>query len=415
MQGNVSDKCYVYFDIFQPTLAEYIKSQYTGIQGENGIYYHNSSLENRAGDNSYRYAGGDYVLTDAGKATGAAEILAYNDDVTSLIDFYCGDTKHFFGYTCGSSDTFYYLVKGDTTHYKTYNEALTVSLERGYLTKDLIKNYVCFDTNESPCPTDNLYRIIGVIGDKVKLIKYDYATKDMLLSNGLYNEDVVASTDAYSSFYKGTLSNISLYYAGSETALAYNLNETKKVQKLSRKNELAVGDPCSGEKIKLNETALGVINLNTNYYGLLSNDSKNKIANNDWFINSVSANKLANSFTIYTSEYDNSEKTTVYSAYIGLMYLSDYAYANSLNLWTTLATKNDYRKIINSNWMYMGVQEGVITYLDICNPYSIRWDRTINSIGYSWPIAIRPTFYLKSDVLYKSGIGTISSPIILKN
>ena len=96
MQGNVSDKCYVYFDIFQPTLAEYIKSQYTGIQGENVIYYHNSSLENGAGDNSYRYAGGDYVLTDAGKATGAAEILAYNDDVTSLIDFYCGDTKHFF-------------------------------------------------------------------------------------------------------------------------------------------------------------------------------------------------------------------------------------------------------------------------------------------------------------------------------
>ena len=223
MQGNVSDKCYVYFDLIPSmTLAEYVISQYTGVQGENGIYYHNSSLENGAGDNSYRYAGGDYVLTDAGKATGAAEILAYNDDVTSLIDFYCGNTKHFFGYTCGSSDTFYYIVKGDTTHYKTYNEALTVSLARGYLTKDLIKNYVCFDTNESPCPTDNLYRIIGVMGDKVKLIKYDYATKDMLLSNGLYNEDVVASTDAYSSFYKGTLSNISLYYAGSETALAYN-------------------------------------------------------------------------------------------------------------------------------------------------------------------------------------------------
>ena len=97
MQGNVSDKCYVYFDLIPSmTLAEYVISQYTGVQGENGIYYHNSSLENGAGDNSYRYAGGDYVLTDAGKATGAAEILAYNDDVTSLIDFYCGNTKHFF-------------------------------------------------------------------------------------------------------------------------------------------------------------------------------------------------------------------------------------------------------------------------------------------------------------------------------
>ena len=55
--GNVSDKCYVYFDIYQPTLAEYIKSQYTGTQGENNIYYHDSSLANGAGDNSYRYAG----------------------------------------------------------------------------------------------------------------------------------------------------------------------------------------------------------------------------------------------------------------------------------------------------------------------------------------------------------------------
>ena len=57
VSGNLSDKCYVYFDIYQPTLAEYIKSQYTGTQGENGIYYHNSSLTNGAGDNSYRYAG----------------------------------------------------------------------------------------------------------------------------------------------------------------------------------------------------------------------------------------------------------------------------------------------------------------------------------------------------------------------
>ncbi|MBD8922134.1 hypothetical protein EGR52_01710 [bacterium] len=57
VSGNLSDKCYVYFDIYQPTLAEYIKSQYTGTQGENSIYYHTSSLANGAGDNSYRYAG----------------------------------------------------------------------------------------------------------------------------------------------------------------------------------------------------------------------------------------------------------------------------------------------------------------------------------------------------------------------
>ena len=58
VSGNLSDKCYVYFDIIPPiTLAEYVISQYTGTQGDNALYYHTSTLENGAGDNSYRYAG----------------------------------------------------------------------------------------------------------------------------------------------------------------------------------------------------------------------------------------------------------------------------------------------------------------------------------------------------------------------
>ena len=39
------------------TLADYVISQYTGTQGDNTLYYHNSTLTNGAGDNSYRYAG----------------------------------------------------------------------------------------------------------------------------------------------------------------------------------------------------------------------------------------------------------------------------------------------------------------------------------------------------------------------
>ncbi len=38
-------------------LADYVISQYTGTQGENSLYYHDSTLANGAGDNSYRYAG----------------------------------------------------------------------------------------------------------------------------------------------------------------------------------------------------------------------------------------------------------------------------------------------------------------------------------------------------------------------
>ena len=57
MSGNISDKCYVYFDKEPNTLANYIKSQYTGTQGENNLYLHDSTLENGAEDNSYRFAG----------------------------------------------------------------------------------------------------------------------------------------------------------------------------------------------------------------------------------------------------------------------------------------------------------------------------------------------------------------------
>jgi hypothetical protein len=41
----------------KPTLSEYVISQYTGTQGDNALYYHNSTFTNGAGDNSYRYAG----------------------------------------------------------------------------------------------------------------------------------------------------------------------------------------------------------------------------------------------------------------------------------------------------------------------------------------------------------------------
>ena len=133
-----------------PTLAEYVLSQYTGTQGDNGLYYHDSILANGAGDNSYRYAGGDYVLTDAGKATGATMMIGYDATVTTaLIDFYCGSTKQYVGSLCHGSKTHYYLIKGDTTQYQTYNETLNKAVEKGYLTKDNVKNFVCFGSDAS--------------------------------------------------------------------------------------------------------------------------------------------------------------------------------------------------------------------------------------------------------------------------
>ena len=76
-------------------LADYVISQYTGTQGENSLYYHNSTFENGAGDNSYRYAGAS----------------------------------------------------------------------------DSVNNYICLGSDEATCPEANLFRIIGVFGDKTKVIR----------------------------------------------------------------------------------------------------------------------------------------------------------------------------------------------------------------------------------------------------
>ena len=81
---------------------------------------------------------------------------------------------------------------------------------------DQVNNFVCFGSTTSPCPTDNLYRIIGVFGENnhgvtgkqlVKLIKYDYATSNLLGTDGDYKGSVTSD----SGFYEGSLTSIDTY------------------------------------------------------------------------------------------------------------------------------------------------------------------------------------------------------------
>lgn len=336
MSGNVSDKCYVYFDLYKPTLAEYVISQYNGVQGNNNIYYHDSNLTNGAGDNSYRYAGSN-----------------------------------------------------DTTN-----------------------NYVCFNTNENPCPTDNLYRIIGVFGENIKLIKYDYATSLELGTDGLYAKDILASS--YTSYYRGKLNNLSLYYAGNSNKLAYVSKTLNEVQMLANRNEIAAGDPCTSDVlIKINESELGLINLNRNFYNYFSDSYKVKIVSYDWTINSVSVPNLTTPLNVYKTEMTNDTSTIVYSANIGLIYLSDYGYAASPSAWTTSLGGYNDSSITTENWMYMGATENVISYYSACNPYTIVDTGAVTSTTFYVNLVIRPSFYLGANTYYKSGIGSISDPIII--
>ena len=329
VSGNLSDKCYVYFDIYQPTLAEYIKSQYTGTQGENNIYYHDSDLANGAGDNSYRYAGANP------------------------------------------------------------------------------NNFVCFGSDTSPCPTDNLYRIIGVFGENyhgvtgkqlVKLIKYDYMTTDELGTDGDYSQTYKEL--GMDSTYKGT-------YGDGERIGVYYWNYK------------ATGSATNTWSTSL----LNKTNLNTNFINYLGTTWANKIATVTW---KVGGNTWANistktSSVAYTNEITNpvttntTDNATTYSAKIGLMYVSDYGFAASPDAWTLTMSSYNNTTATNNNWMYMGLYEWTISRIadnvDIAFRVdyggSVIGDRVFSGFG------VRASFNLESSVSYVSGSGSMSDPIVI--
>ena len=386
VSGNLSDKCYVYFDIYVPlTLAEYIISNYTGIQGNNALYYHDSSLTNGAGDNSYRYSGGDYVLTDAGKATGATVMVGGNNVTTTLIDYYCNGTKQYVGPTsCSTSQTHYYLIKGDTTQYQTYNETLNKAVEKGYLTKDNVKNFVCFGSDANVCPTENLYRIIGVIDGKVKLKKYDYATSVLLGTD----EDYYGSTYSNDkSGYRGSLKTINHYYWNYAT-----------------------------QTNTWSESVLNKTNLNTNFINNIGSAWANKIAKTVWKVGGNTKENIMSSVpsTAYQNEIGSNASSTTYEAKIGLLYVSDYGYAASPDVWNLIMNSYNDANAKSTNWMYLGEAEWTITRVSSDNGYAfyVAGDGIVNyndveEVGYG----ILPVFNLNSDVTYVSGTGTQSDPI----
>ena len=371
-----------------PTLAEYVISQYTGTQGDNALYYHNSTLTNGAGDNSYRYAGGDYVLTDAGKATGATMIIGYNNTVTTaLIDFYCNGTKQFVGYA-SSCSTHYYLIKGDTTQYQTYNEALNTSVEKGYLTKDNVKNFVCFGSDASPCPTENLYRIIGVFNNQVKLVKWDYAKSSLLGTDGDFSQEY---TSNYFSGEQGeSPSSNSLYYWNNDT-----------------------------QTNTWSESNLNKINLNTNFVNNIGTTWAEKIATTTWKVGGGSITYLYDvPKTAYQYEVGSSASTTTYDAKIGLMYVTDYYYGASPSAWTLVgynssdATK-DYRFSKGENWLYGGGWDWTISRISDDSSYAFFVDDYgfVHTYNVNFGNGARPSFNLESSVSYVSGAGSMSDPV----
>ena len=268
-------------------------------------------------------------------------------------------------------------------------------------------NYVCFGSDEVTCPNENLYRIIGVIDGKVKLIHAYGATTTMLGTDGGYAKTYQAAFGRLSSYYKG---NGDLTKIGT-----YKWNKT--------------GDNT------WSTSATNTTNLNTNYLTYLDGKNakwKNMIADTTWYVGGMTSTNgaLSNAKTAYNYELGaNKDATTTVTSKIGLMYLSEYYYGATPDYWMlpgfdqnghendagTAWIGEDYSKAYNDNWMSTGLNEWTLSRRsDVSNETFV-----VSGVGYllgvgggpSFGIVARPSFSLSSSIKFTSGEGTAVNPI----
>ena len=224
-----------------------------------------------------------------------------------------------------------------------------------------VHNFVCFGSNADVCPTNNLYRIIGVIDDKVKLIKY-----------------TPTSDDSY----------------GWNTATTNNT---------------------------WSESNLNKIYLNTNFINNIGEEWASKIAMTTWKVGGNTYTNIVNNPArmVYQNEIVNSmtnatDKKTEYNAKIGLMYASEFGFAAAPIAWDRIL--DDYSSVSDSNWMVPG---GSMIWTITRNAggtneaFYITNDSDVGSTYISNSNSVYPTFNLETSITYKSGIGTISDPILI--
>ena len=398
--------------------------------GATKVYHHDENLVNGANDNSYRYAGGDNTCTFNGEnvqgAYSNATFGASNendckkvytiksDDLTIWADnsvtrllsdekpvvwsegackttdgenvsigFDRGNFNPVTEATCKGKS---YIVKTDNLTARVAN----LNMEYAGVGKwSRVNNFVCFGSTETPCPTDNLYRIIGVFEDKVKLIKYDYATSILLGTDGDYSGSDTPDTN----YYKGSLSSIDTYYWNNVT-----------------------------KKNTWSESNLNKINLNTNFINNIGVEWSNKIVTTTWKVGGNTWANVGTSVpkTSYQNEIVAPAENTTYDAKIGLMYVTDYGFAASPSAWTT--TLNNYdgndakgTSIKTINWMYMGYYDWMISRTSDYSyfAFGVNYSGGVSIGNVYYNFGVRPSFNLSSSITYVSGSGSAVDPILI--
>ena len=254
-------------------------------------------------------------------------------------------------------------------------------------------NYVRFN--------NELWRIIGVFNDNVKLIRKDslgwlsWDSSEESINEGWgVNE---WSTSALKNYLN------TMYYGGTSVT-CYNA-----------KNKQTTTCPTN----KLNTESKTLIDYYTWKTGAIE---MSKRTNTPAFYKSERGNVTGKICNGGSACNDTVERTTEWPGYIGLPYATDYAYASGESICETNMVKQDSSNTYickNNNWMFKPNTWYWTLSLD-AYPSASRgvWlvysDGHVGNINAAYGGAIFPAIYLKTDILIKSGTGTSSEPYILK-
>ena len=256
-------------------------------------------------------------------------------------------------------------------------------------------NYVRFN--------NELWRIIGVFGNNVKLVRKDSLGKLSWDSS----ESTINNGDGVNEWSQADLKNyLNTMYYGGTSVTCYN-----------RQNNQTTTCPTN----KLDETSKSLIDNHIWNTGAINwgdvYDSTTELFDTVEFYNAERGSVNGKICSSSNNCNDTVERTITWTGYVGLPYITDYAYASSENDCNTKIDKSSTYKCKNNNWMHYGQDTWMLS--PDANPDFARavwgvYGGDVNSYGAALPLSAFPTIYLKSNILIESGNGTSSNPYILK-
>ena len=265
-------------------------------------------------------------------------------------------------------------------------------------------NYVLFN--------NELWRIIGVFGNNVKLVRSEslgslsWDSSESTINGGFGINQWGERKDTSGNIYEGADLQVYLnkmYYGGDTTITCY-------------------GSANNGTKTcptgTIDETSKALIDSHIWNTGAVNwNDVYNSTTSSYDTVEFYKAERGSVNGKICTSGdwcNDTVTRTTEWTGYIALPYITDYAYASSENDCNTKMVQSPTYKCKNNNWMQRS------TWAWYLSPYAVAagafdvWD--VNSNGSvsngtaANSNAVAPAIYLKSNVLKLEGTGTSTDP-----